>query len=91
MRRWLTWRARLEHLLFPEFECMCVVCEATRDENTRLKLELRQAQQRALIPRNPVPLAQGGPVMGPPHTSVQIGPPFVWREKRHDPQSHTET
>lgn len=30
MNRWLTWRARLEHLLHPSYCCLCHVCAAER-------------------------------------------------------------
>jgi hypothetical protein len=30
MNRWHTWRARLEHLLFPQCECLCTVCSRAR-------------------------------------------------------------
>lgn len=31
VNRWLTWRARLEHLLFPVMGCLCHVCAAERE------------------------------------------------------------
>ena len=32
MNRWLTWRARLEHLFVPgEWGCLCHVCAAERE------------------------------------------------------------
>lgn len=30
MNRWLTWRARLAHLLDPSCECLCHVCAQVR-------------------------------------------------------------
>jgi hypothetical protein len=30
MNRWLTWRARLAHLLDPRTECLCHVCARAR-------------------------------------------------------------
>ena len=30
MNRWLTWRARLEHLFNPANECLCHVCSQAR-------------------------------------------------------------
>ena len=43
MNRWLTWRARLHHLLFdPENECLCATCAQSRvrtSEESRAKNE----------------------------------------------------
>lgn len=50
MNQWLTWRARLYHLVFPEFECQCHVCAADR---CRIKLEVIDAQKKTQRPATP--------------------------------------
>lgn len=48
MNRWHTWRARLEHLLFPQCECLCVVCSRAR---TRQLVEKPKPMERLECPK----------------------------------------
>jgi hypothetical protein len=55
VNRWLTWRARLEHLFNPANECLCHVCAQARiriDERAA-RLKLQSALVEAMMLRNP--------------------------------------
>lgn len=41
MNRWLTWRARLAHLLDPQSECLCRVCAQARVTHAIVYAEIR--------------------------------------------------
>jgi hypothetical protein len=53
VKGWLGWKARLEHFLFGENECLCVTCCKTREDIERawLRNSLKKPPTRAQLRR----------------------------------------